>query len=55
MAELVLKKAEIFIDGKEYSNNFSSINFNYSVDLVDRTGFGSSGRQRLAVSRDCLS
>lgn len=52
MAELVLKNLLIYAGGKEFSNNLSQAILNYSVDLVDRTGFGSSGRQRLAGLHD---
>jgi len=52
MAELVLKKTMIFMRGMEFSNNLSQVNMNLSVDLHDRTGFGSSGRQRQAGLKD---
>jgi hypothetical protein len=52
MAEVVLKDVQLYMAGKEFSNNLSQVNLNLSVDLQDRTGFGSSGRQRLAGLKD---
>lgn len=52
MAEVVLKNVKLYIKGTEFSNNLSQVNLNLSVDLQDRTGFGSSGRQRLAGLKD---
>ena len=52
MGELILKNAFIFMNGYDLTGSMNNITLTESVDIHDRTTFGSSARKRLAGLRN---
>jgi len=52
MAELVLKHANIFYGGYDFTGHSNAVTLTYSAEMLDRTTFCSSGRKRKAGLRN---
>ncbi len=48
MAEGIIKDVKLVLDGRDLSGRMNQFNINYSVDMLDKTVFGSSFRKRKA-------
>ena len=48
MGEIVLKNAKIYVGGHDLSGSINSVSISHSVDMLDKTTFGSSARKRIA-------